>query len=155
MATEGPRVLVVDDEERMRSIIRKELERKGYRVDEAASGKAALEAAEQQSYDVVLLDLRMPGMTGLEALARFREIPPAPEIIIVTGFGTIDTAIEAMRLGAYHYVTKPFKLRELEINIRKAGEKIALERKSRQLERLVEDQSPAPEIVGESPRMVS
>ena len=151
MPTEAVSVLVVDDEERMRAIIRKELERKGYSVDEAATGQAALDAAERHSYDVVLLDLRLPGMTGLEALARFRETPPAPEIIIITGHGTIDTAIEAMRLGAYHYVTKPFKLRELELNIRKAGEKLALERKSRQLERLVKDQSAAPEIVGESP----
>ncbi len=154
MPTEAVSVLVVDDEERMRSIIRKELERKGYLVDEAASGQEALKAAEQHGYDVILLDLRMPGMTGLEALARFQEIPPSPEVIIITGYGTIDTAIEAMRLGAYHYVTKPFKLRELELNIQKAGEKVALERKSRQLERLVKDKFAAPEIVGESPPLM-
>ncbi len=153
MPTEAARVLVVDDEERMREIIRKELERKGYIVDQAACGEDAITAAERLNYDVVLLDLRMPGMTGLEALAKFRELAPAPEVIIITGHGTIDTAIEAMRLGAYHYVTKPFKLRELELNIRKAGEKIALERKSRQLERLVKDQSAGPEIVGESPAL--
>jgi DNA-binding NtrC family response regulator len=154
MPLDAVKVLVVDDEERMRGIIRKELERKGYLVDEAASGQAALEAALRQSYDVVLLDLRMPGMTGLETLAAMRELTPAPEIIIITGHGTIDTAIEAMRLGAYHYVTKPFKLRELELNIQKAGEKIALERKSRQLERLVKDQSAGPQIVGESPALL-
>jgi len=154
MPTEASTVLVVDDETRMREIIRKELERKGYVVDEAASGEDALTAAERRSYDVVLLDLRMPGMTGLEALAKFRELAPATEIIIITGHGTIDTAIEAMRLGAYHYVTKPFKLRELELNIRKAGEKIALERKSRQLERLVKDQAAGPDIVGDGPALL-
>jgi DNA-binding NtrC family response regulator len=154
MANEPIRLLLVDDEERMRSILRNELRRKGFEVDQASSGEEALARVESQSYDVVLLDLRMPGMNGLEVLGRLRENPPAPEVIIITGHGTIDTAIEAMRLGAYHYVTKPFKLRELELHIRKAREKIALEKKSRQLERLVRDGSASPGIVGQSPALL-
>lgn len=143
-------LLVVDDEERMRSFLTAELVRKGFSVDEASSGEEGLALIETRNYHVVLLDLRMPGMTGLEALKKIRESHPAPEVIIVTGHGTIDTAIEAMRLGAYHYVTKPFKLRELELTLRKARDKVSLERKSRRLERLVEDRLAIPEIVGDS-----
>jgi len=151
MPPERISVLVVDDEERMRKFLRTELERKGFVVDEAASGEEALAVAAEQDHQVVLLDLRMPGMTGLEALSQIRESSPAPEVIIITGHGTIDTAIEAMRLGAYHYVTKPFKLRELELHVRKAHEKVSLERKSRHLERLVADRRGDPAIVGRSP----
>jgi DNA-binding NtrC family response regulator len=153
MARESISLLVVDDEERMRSLLLTELRRRGHTVDEAASGQEALEKAKRRDYHVVLLDLRMPGLTGLETLRRLRETTSVPEVIIVTGHGTIDTAIEAMRLGAYHYVTKPFKLRELELHIRKAHEKVSLERKSRRLERLVKVGAGEPRIVGESPAM--
>ncbi|MHC4470289.1 MAG: sigma-54-dependent transcriptional regulator [Planctomycetota bacterium] len=153
MARDGISILVVDDEARMRSLLLTELRRRGFGVDEAASGEEALEKTKSRDFHVVLLDLRMPGMTGLEALRLLRETTPVPEIIIITGHGTIDTAIEAMRLGAYHYITKPFKLRELELHIRKAHEKVSLERKSRRLERLVRDRAGEPRIVGNSPAM--
>ena len=144
-------VLVVDDEDRIRAFLITELGRLGFLVDEAPGGREALAKARERDYHVVLLDLRMPGLTGLEVLKELRARSPAPEVIIVTGHGTIDTAIEAIRLGAYHYITKPFKLRELEIHVRKAFEKVALERKSRRLERLVKDRDGGVRFVGESP----
>ena len=147
------RVLVVDDEERMRSFLCQELARLGFAAEPAASGEEALARANERDYDVILMDLRMEGMTGLEALAKIRSVDPAPEVIILTGHGTIDTAIEAMRVGAYHYLTKPFKLRDLEIHIRKAHEKISLVRRSRQLERLVRARISDAGIVGGSAAM--
>jgi len=144
-------LLVVDDEKRIRSFLKSELTRRGFRVEEASSGEDALDRIAAKEFHVVLMDLRLPGMTGLEALRVIRTGEPGPEVIIITGHGAIDTAIEAIRLGAYHYITKPFKLRELEIHIRKASEKVALERKSRHLERLVLTDAPEWTIVGDSP----
>jgi DNA-binding NtrC family response regulator len=151
MKPESVSLLVVDDEERIRSFLTSELERRGFAVEDAASGEDALDRIAARDFHVVLMDLRLPGMTGLEALRVIRNGEPGPEVIIITGHGAIDTAIEAIRLGAYHYITKPFKLRELEIHIRKAGEKVALERKSRRLERLVLTDAPEWTIVGDSP----
>ncbi|MEN8148492.1 MAG: sigma-54 dependent transcriptional regulator [Planctomycetota bacterium] len=151
MEPEAISILVVDDEARIREFVTSELTRRGFAVEEAESGEEALDRTAQREFDVVLMDLRLPGMTGLEALRVIRQGEPAPEVIIITGHGAIDTAIEAIRLGAYHYVTKPFKLRELEIHIRKAGERAALERKSRRLSRLVLADDPEWTIVGDSP----
>ncbi|MCU0726273.1 MAG: sigma-54 dependent transcriptional regulator [Planctomycetes bacterium] len=150
---ERVRVLVVDDEERMRSFLVAELARLGFSAEEAGSGEEALRRVEERDFDVVLLDLRMEGMTGLEALARFKAADPSPEVIILTGHGTIDTAIEAMRVGAYHYLTKPFKLRDLEIHVRKAHERTVLLRRSRRLLRLVRARIGGAGIVGGSTAM--
>ncbi len=150
-ANPRPRLLVVDDEERMRLFLEKELARLKFDVEGVASAEDALRRAEQKDFHVVLLDLRLPGMNGLEALAKLRTADPPPEIIILTAHGTIDTAIEAMRLGAYHYVTKPFKLRDLELHVRKAQERARLERRSRQLSRLVQARIADAGIVGRSP----
>jgi DNA-binding NtrC family response regulator len=147
------RVLVVDDEERMRSFLVQELSRLEFAAEGASSGEEALRIAGERDLDVVLLDLRMEGMTGLEALERLKASDPSPEVIILTGHGTIDTAIEAMRVGAYHYLTKPFKLRDLDIHIRKAHERTVLLRRSRQLLRLVRARVGDAGIVGGSAAM--
>jgi DNA-binding NtrC family response regulator len=113
------RVLVVDDEVAVNNNIRKILARKGYAVEQAASKAETLEKLEQGRYALVVLDLKMPGVQGLELLAAVRDRQPAARVIIVTGYASIETAVEGARMGAVGYVPKPFTPDE----IRSAAEK--------------------------------
>jgi CheY-like chemotaxis protein len=106
-------VLVIDDEVAVNNNIRKILARKGYAIHQAASKAEALEKMGSGTYEVVLLDLKMPGVTGLELLHALREKQPRAKVIIVTGYATIDTAVEAARLGAVDYLAKPFTPAEI------------------------------------------
>ena len=94
------RVLVVDDEESMRYFLERSLKRRGYKVECAASGEDAIEAARGEAPDLVLLDLRLPGMDGIETLSKLRAIRPDARVILMTGFGSVERALEAMRGGA-------------------------------------------------------
>jgi len=137
------KVLVVDDEEPVRRLLNKELTRKGFSVDVAADGKTALGLAKQTAYDVVLLDIMMPVMDGIAVMKKLRTDPAAPAIIVLTGKATVETAVEAMKHGAYDYLTKPYKLDELVIIINRAYEYSRLSIKSRLLEQeLVRKESP-------------
>jgi DNA-binding NtrC family response regulator len=143
------RVLVVDDERPTRLLMEKELPRAGYVVTSAESGEAALEQVRAQEFDVILLDLKMPGMGGMEALRRIRESGASSEVVILTGHPDVDTAIAAMKLGAYDYLTKPFKLSELEEVLRRAAERRRLRQENTALRRMVTQREPAPLIVGQ------
>ncbi|MDP6356083.1 MAG: response regulator [Planctomycetota bacterium] len=123
-------VLVVDDEQGFRENIVERLVGRGFDVLEAGEGEAALAHAKDQYIDVALVDIHMPGMDGLELLQRLKEIDPLMEVVMVTGQGTIETAEEAMRHGAHHYVTKPVRLGELEMAVRRALEKSTLARQN-------------------------
>ena len=137
------KVLVVDDEEPLRRLLNKELTRKGFSVDIAADGKTALGLAKQNAYDVVLLDIMMPVMDGISVMKKLGADPAAPAIIVLTGKATVETAVEAMKHGAYDYLTKPYKLDELVIIINRAYEYGRLSIKSRLLEQeLVRKESP-------------
>ncbi|MHC4831842.1 MAG: sigma-54-dependent transcriptional regulator, partial [Planctomycetota bacterium] len=114
------RVLVVDDEPNLRRVMSKELARAGFEVATAASGEEALAQLESQPCDVLLLDLKMPGIGGLEVLRRLRRQGLGCEVIILTGHGSIDSVVEAMKLGAYDYLTKPCRLSEIELLVRRA-----------------------------------
>src|SRR5262245_8397058 len=121
---EGPmdgriRVLVVDDEAGLRRFLAQELTARGFAVDSAGSGEEGLRKIAEAVYDVVLLDMKMPGMDGLAALREIRREAPAPEVLILTGQGSVESAVQAMRAGAFHYITKPFHLEELEVQIRR------------------------------------
>src|SRR5437867_4218927 len=116
------KVLVVDDERKMRRLLQILLERMGIDSVAAESGEAALGRFEAEKIDLVLTDLKMPGMTGLELLARVRELDADVPVILLTAFGTVQTAVEAMKLGAFDYVLKPFDLEAVELIIRKALE---------------------------------
>ncbi len=118
-------LLLVDDEETFRLVLSRELERSGYAVRTAASGEAAIRAA-VEDVDVVLLDLRLPDMDGMEVLRRIREKNPAADVIMLTGHGSIDTAIDAIRAGAFDYIAKPCPLGELEVRIQRALERQTL-----------------------------
>lgn len=114
------RILVVDDEKEIMDHLAKVLRERGYEVVVRASGQAAIESVKMKAPDLVLLDLKMPGLDGIETLRRLRRIAPGITVIILTGFGTLATAREAMRLGATDYITKPFNLAFLLTVIRDA-----------------------------------
>src|SRR5437879_10475556 len=116
------KVLVVDDERKMRRLLQILLERLGIDSVAAESGEEALDRFQAEKIDLVLTDLKMPGMTGLELLARLRELDADVPVILLTAFGTVQTAVDAMKLGAFDYVLKPFDLEAVELIIRKALE---------------------------------
>ncbi|AJE03095.1 sigma-54-dependent transcriptional regulator [Geobacter pickeringii] len=117
------KILIVEDEHPLRELLETELQRSGYKVDSAANGEEGFEKYRQEIFNVVLLDVRMPGMDGVETLKLMRSESTVPEVIVFTGHGTIETAVECIRNGAYDYLTKPVKLDELEMVIDKAYEK--------------------------------
>ena len=117
------RVLVADDENNLRDLIVRELSRRGLEVLGVGDGEAALARIREEPYDVVVLDMKMPKKEGIEVLRELQEVPEHPQVIVMTGFQEVATAVEAMKLGAYDYLTKPTKIEELEVLVRKAAEK--------------------------------
>jgi len=117
------KVLIVEDDKSLRELLQMELSRSGYKVTATASGEEGLSVYREEIFNVVLQDVRMPGMDGVEALKLMRAESNIPEIIMFTGHGTIETAVECIKHGAYDYLTKPIKLDELELLIDKACEK--------------------------------
>ncbi|ABB15526.1 sigma-54-dependent transcriptional regulator [Carboxydothermus hydrogenoformans] len=117
------KVLVVDDEENFRDLLIQRLTRKGYEVKGAATGEEALQFLKEETFHLAIFDIKMPGIDGIELLQRARQLDENLQVIILTGHGTIESAIGAMKLGAYDYLTKPCNLAELEITLQKAYEK--------------------------------
>jgi DNA-binding NtrC family response regulator len=117
------RVLVADDEKNLRELLVRELVRKGHAVTGVPDGQAALERLKEEIPDVLLLDMKMPRLEGIEVMRALQRYPEAPQVIVMTGFQEVSTAVEAMKLGAYDYLTKPARIEELDILIRKAAEK--------------------------------
>src|SRR3972149_11531616 len=107
------RVLIAEDEDGLRWVLEKGFRSAGYRVTAVRDGTAALREAEAQPFDLVLLDVRMPGMDGLTLLGRLRTLRPDLQAVIMTAHGTMETAIQAMQRGAYDYLAKPFDMDEL------------------------------------------
>lgn len=146
------RVIVVDDEKNQREMLSGFLARKGYNVASADSAESALELLSHKSFEIGLFDMKMTGESGLELLKRTREKYPDMQVIMITAFGTVDTAVEAMRSGAYDYLSKPINLDELLELIGKAGERHFLLAENRLLrERL--DELEVKEIVGVSSKL--
>src|SRR4051794_9041828 len=114
-----PRLLIVDDDEQLAEALARRFRRAGVPVTLAATGEAALAEAARANFDVALLDLHLPGMDGLAVLGRLKESQPGLEAIMLTGHGSIETAIQAMKGGAYDYLIKPFHLPDLEVHIDK------------------------------------
>ncbi len=136
-------VLVVDDEEPIRRLLKKELSRKGFVVETAADGHEALDRLKEQVFDVILLDIMMPGMDGIALMKKLHRDPASPVIIVLTGKATVETAVDAMKHGAYDYLAKPYKLDELVIIIDRAYEYGRLSMKSQLLQQeLVRKESP-------------
>ena len=144
------RLLIAEDEANLRLVLQKELQRLGYRVHVAPDGEAALRKLEESNVDVLLCDINMPRMDGMELLKRVHERPNPPEVIMLTGQGTIETAVEAMRIGAYDYLTKPYSISELDVRVRQAAEKRNLRVDNQRLRAQIERKSAIPEIIGDS-----
>ena len=144
-------ILLVDDDSAFRHVMAGELRRLGHDVATAASGEEAVARVEQQPPEIVLLDLRLPGMDGLAALTAIRAHNHSIEVIMLTGHGSIDTAIESIRMGAFDYVTKPCPLDEIAIRIDRAIERRALRQRASLLERALTPPDLAGSFVGESP----
>jgi DNA-binding NtrC family response regulator len=147
------RLLIAEDEANLRLVLQKELQRLGYRVQAAPDGEAALRKLEESNVDVLLCDINMPHMDGMELLRRVHERPNPPEVIMLTGQGTIETAVEAMKLGAYDYLTKPYSINELDVRVRQACEKRNLRVDNLRLRAQIERKTPLPEIVSQSRAM--
>ncbi|MEW6668323.1 MAG: response regulator [Thermodesulfobacteriota bacterium] len=140
-----PKVLLVDDEERFRKTTAKLLKVNGLEVFTAASGKEAIHQVQTQSYDVIILDVRMPEMSGTEALKEIKKIKPGVEVIMLTGHASVDTAFEILKLGACDYVFKPCSIEDLMDKIDRAYERKLT------LEKTLPSAGPAPAPAGDSP----
>jgi len=147
------RILIAEDEANLRLVLQKELERLGYRVQVAPDGEAALRKLEESNVDVLLCDINMPRIDGMEVLRRVHERPNPPEVIMLTGQATVETAVEAMKLGAYDYLTKPYRITELDIRVKQAAEKRRLRVDNLRLREQLARQSGLPDIVSVSEAM--
>jgi DNA-binding NtrC family response regulator len=126
-------VLIVEDEKNQRTLLRRALERNKYTVEEAENGKEAVAKFEQGGYDIVLLDQRLPDTTGTEVLARIRAANPMIPVIVVTAFANVRDAVDAMKKGAFHYLTKPVDVDELLLSMKNALETLTLKRENEEL----------------------
>lgn len=149
------KLLVVDDEINLRLVIQKELSRQDHLVEVAADGEEAWEMMEAEEFDVVLCDINMPRLDGMGLMRRLREkATNPPEVIVLTGQGTVETAIEAMKLGAYDYLTKPYRIKELSALVNAAADKQQLKVDNQRLRATIQrTHQNLPEIVAESPQM--
>jgi DNA-binding NtrC family response regulator len=147
------RLLIVDDDEQLRQTLARRFKKQGIAVTVAGSGEEALLRTERAACDVGLLDLHLPGMDGIELFRRLKDRQPDQEVLMLTGNSTIESAIQAMKQGAYDYLTKPFHLPELEVHVQKAFEKVLLSRRERQWLDQSEAESARLRLVGSSPAM--
>lgn len=152
-ANKPVRVLVVDDDKNLRFVLTTELAEEGFTVEATDDGALALEMVRGQEFDVMLLDLNMPTLGGLEVLRKVRESECLTEIVVLTGHGTISTAVEAMKLGAYDFFTKPFKIEEVAAVIEKAAEKRQLVSENLRLKDQIRREEDKWQIVTGSPLM--
>jgi two-component system response regulator AtoC len=147
------RVLVVDDEESLRLVLRTYLKREGYEVEVASTGEEALALVERFGPDVILTDVRMPKMGGLDLLATLKAKGIEATVIVMSAYGNVDLAIEAMKAGAYDYLQKPFKTEEVLLVLRKAEEREALRRENRALRQEIRKENLFEDILAKSPQM--
>ncbi|MBU8919508.1 sigma-54 dependent transcriptional regulator [Bacillus sp. FJAT-29953] len=144
------KLLIVDDEKDLLELLVRRLKRKGYEVESAENAEDALSKLKKQYYDVAVYDIRLPGMDGISLLKETKRLQPETEILMLTGHGTIETAIEAMKFGAFDYITKPYNLSELELTIEKAKQSKLLKTKNDSMRRIIKQQNEF-HIIGESP----
>src|SRR5580704_16898187 len=149
------RVLVVDDEENIRLVLRTLLKKHGYEVEVAEEGEGALAALESFDPDVILTDVRMPKMGGMDLLAALRAKQHPATVIVMSAYGNVDLAIEAMKAGAYDYVSKPFKPDEIVLALRKAEERETLRRDNRALKEQIQKENQFESILAKSAEMVA
>jgi DNA-binding NtrC family response regulator len=150
---EPARVLIVDDEADMRVGLCEVLRDEGYAVEEAGNGWEALEKARQQSFDLALVDLKMPGPEGMIVLDAIARTSPETLVVIITGYATVESAVQAMKLGAFDYLAKPFKLDQVRLVVRRATEQKRLRDENRRLRQEVESYHRFEQLIGRSRAM--
>ncbi|TWJ19590.1 sigma-54-dependent transcriptional regulator [Geobacter argillaceus] len=146
-------ILIVDDEKGQREILQTILKKEGYRIVEAPSAKEGLAKLAEEEFDLILTDLKMPGMSGLELLEAVLADDPQQSVVIMTAHGTIDSAVEAMRKGAFDYLEKPLERDNLLLTLQRAFEHIALLRENRALHRKLAETAQVPNIIGDHPKI--
>jgi len=146
-ATGRIRILVAEDEENLGQILCTFLRGRGHHVVGVRDGKAAVQAVRDEAFDVALIDIVMPEMDGLDTLKHLRAEPDPPQVIIITGNGTVETAITAMKLGAYDYMSKPYRMAEIDVLVRRAWEKHQLARENRYLQARLSRVDATPEVI--------
>ncbi len=151
MAT--PRILIVDDERIARENLEHVLRREGYETVSAGDGLAAIEELEKEEFDLVLTDIRMQPVDGLQVLDRARELYPGIEVIVITGYASVSSAVEAMHKGAYYYIPKPYKIDDIRALVKQAVEKRGLRREVMELRQRVRDQGKTSLLIGSAPEM--
>ncbi|MCE9606385.1 MAG: sigma-54 dependent transcriptional regulator [Planctomycetia bacterium] len=144
-------LLIVDDDDEYRSTVVRRLGRRGYRIQEASNGEAALEAAQRREFDVALLDMVMPGMSGVDLTEKLKAIQPDCEVVLLTGQGTVETAVRSMKLGAFDYLMKPCPLADLEVVIERAAARRRLTKENTQLKQVLARGQATPDMIGNSP----
>ncbi|MEK6717934.1 MAG: sigma-54 dependent transcriptional regulator [candidate division NC10 bacterium] len=147
------KILVIDDDESLRRVLEYNLAQEGYAVLTASSGEQGLHLLKKEGADLVVTDVRMAGMDGLQVLAEVRKVDLNIQVIILTAFGTIEMAVEAMKAGAFHYISKPFNRDELKLTIKKALQLKALERENVALRQELQTRLGLDAIIAESPPM--
>ncbi len=147
------RILVVDDEVNMLHFLSKVLKGEGYRVESVGTGGNALEKAKEADYDLAVLDIKLPDMDGVAVLRAFKEMVPAANVVLITAYGSVESAVEAMKAGAYDYIVKPFRAEEILKVVAKALEQRRLRKEVLHLRREVERKYSFENIVGKSQAM--
>jgi len=151
--TRPKKLLVIDDEENMRHVLQTLLEKEGYTVSTAENGRAALELLETRAFDTILCDLRMPEMDGLSFLKHTRDRKIDATVIVMSAYGTLDQALETIQLGAYDYISKPFKPAEIILTLKKAEERQLLRRENLVLKKEVSRAYSFKSLIGSSARI--
>ncbi len=149
------KILVADDEQSMREFLDIMLSKEGYKVTLASNGEEVLRLIENDIFDLALLDIRMPRIDGITALKKIKDASPETVVIMITAYASTDTAIKAMKEGAYDYITKPFKIEEIKLIIKNALEKRSLQSENILLKKVVRDRFHFENIIGQSPKMMA
>ncbi len=148
------KILVADDEQSMREFLEIMLKKEGYKVSLASNGEEVVKMVDKDIFDLVLLDIRMPKLDGISALKKIKSVNPETIVIMITAYASADSAIQAMKEGAYDYITKPFKVDEIKLIIRNALEKKQLQKENRLLKQMVKERYHFDNIIGQSPKML-
>jgi two-component system response regulator PilR (NtrC family) len=149
------KILVADDEQSMREFLDIMLKKEGYKVSLASNGEEVLKLTEKDIFDMVLMDIRMPRLDGISTLKKIKTISPETIVIMITAYASADTAIKAMKEGAYDYITKPFKVEEIKLIIKNALEKKNLQKENILLKQVVRDRYHFENIIGQSSKMLA
>ncbi|HEY3308655.1 MAG TPA: sigma-54 dependent transcriptional regulator [Desulfuromonadaceae bacterium] len=147
------RILIADDELSMREFLTILLEREGYQVSSASSAEEALDLLDSSLFDLIISDVQMPGLGGIELLARVKATTPETAVLMITAFSAAEQAVEAMKLGAYDYISKPFKIEEIKLLVKNALEKGELKRENSILKQNIQERDSFCGIIGFSPKM--